>query len=141
VGIDARIGYPAAGGQTMTERTLESFDRLIQAERDRMENEVGQPSRPQELHHHSELPPDDSGGEAARDWNCYLREAGRLIAEGHEGKWVLIKSATIIGVWETAEEARATAANRFLMEPVLIHRIREREPVLRAPTFLLRCRN
>jgi hypothetical protein len=123
----------------MTERTLDSFDWLMQAERDRMVNETVRPSTPPESLHHSELPRDESGEDAARAWNCYLREAGRLIAEGHGGEWVLIKSEKIIGVWKTEQEARTIAAQRFLMEPVLIHQIREREPVLRPPTFLLRC--
>jgi hypothetical protein len=129
------------GGRIVLESNWDSFNWLVQAERNRLQNPTGGPARPLETLHYSELPPDMSEEAPARDWNYYLREAGRLIAEGHEGKWVLIKSATIVGVWETEEEVRAVAAGRFLMEPVLIHQIREREPVLRTPTFLLRCRN
>ena len=89
--------------------------------------------------HHTQLPADPSDDPAARDWNCYLREAGRLITDGHEGRWVLIKGETIVGVWDTDEEARTAAAEQFLMEPVLIHQIREWEPALQPPTFLLQC--
>jgi hypothetical protein len=140
VGIGRWIGYRAAeGGRIMTDKDREALDWLVRNERDRQHDIAKHaPARPETLHH-TELPEDTSGTPAARDWNCYLREAGRLIAEGHEGRWVLIKSAMIVGVWDTEEEARTVAAGQHLMEPILIHQIRECEPVLRAPTFHLRC--
>lgn len=96
---------------------------------------------PQSRVHYSELPRDPSDTPAARDWNHYLREVKRLLAEGHEGRWVLIHSETIVGIWESEEETRRIATERYLMEPVLIHQIREHEPLMRPPTFLLRCHN
>ena len=52
---------------------------------------------------------------------------------------MLIKGEEIIGFWDNEEEVRAAAVERYFMQPVLIHRILVREPVLRTPTFLYRC--
>ena len=94
--------------------------------------------------HHTELPEDNRGDASARDWNFYRQEVGRLLAEGQEGRWVLIKGAKIIGIWESRDEAAALALERYLNEAVLIHQIQENEPILRVrgynlpwPTFSL----
>src|SRR5262249_24960502 len=81
--------------------------------------------------HWTELPEDTSGGPLAAEANFYRREVGRLLAEGHEGKWVLIKGEAIIGIWDTREEAFAAASNRFFRQAVLVKQIIEREPLLR----------
>jgi hypothetical protein len=93
--------------------------------------------------HWSELPEDTSGGPLSTEWNFYRREVGRLLAEGHEGRWVLIKGEEIIGMWERREEATAVADERYLLKPVLIRQVLTREPILRGPTFmwLNRCRS
>ena len=41
--------------------------------------------------HWTELPEDTSGGPLATESNVYRREIGRLLAEGHEGRWVFIR--------------------------------------------------
>jgi hypothetical protein len=63
--------------------------------------------------------------------NLYRREVGRLLAEGHEGKWVLIKAEVISGIFETLHGAYEVALQRYLMGPVLIQQVRTREPILR----------
>jgi hypothetical protein len=65
----------------------------------------------------------------ATEWNFYRRQVERLLAEGHQGKWVLIKGERIIGIWDTFAEANA--AQSSLGQPVVIKQILEREPVLR----------
>jgi len=45
----------------------------------------GPPPQRQTIHY-TELPEDASESPIAREWNFYRREAGRLLAEGHEGK-------------------------------------------------------
>ena len=45
----------------------------------------------------------------SQEWNFYRREVGRLLAEGQEGSWLLIKGDDIIGIWDTQEEAEAVA--------------------------------
>jgi hypothetical protein len=55
--------------------------------------------------HYSQLPPAEPGSRIAREWETYRREVGRLLAEGHEG--------------------------RFLLQPYLIQQVRSREPLHR----------
>jgi hypothetical protein len=86
------------------------------------------------------LTEDTSGGPLSTEWNVYRREVGRLLAEGHEGRWVLIKGEEIIGLWGTREEAFTVASKRHLMQPCLVHQIQTREPLLRTPAFMWRPR-
>jgi hypothetical protein len=83
---------------------------------------------------YAELPEDTSGGRIAREWNIYRREVGRLLAEGHAGRWVLIKGEELVGIWDTEEEANQVRLQRFLMQDVLVKQVLAREPVLRGPT-------
>jgi hypothetical protein len=76
----------------------------------------------------AESPPDSP---IATEWNFYRHQVGQLLAEGHEGKWVLIKGEQIVGVWETQEQANAVRAQRFPMQPVVLKQIWKREPVFR----------
>ncbi len=89
--------------------------------------------------HYTELAEDTSTSPIAAEWNFYRREAGRLLAEGHEGRWVLIKDEKIIGIWDTEQAAYDVALKDYLMQPVFIHQVLTREPVLRGPTFLRLC--
>lgn len=126
----------------MTDADRELYDQIMQAERERMLAHPPAPRKPTEPQtiHFSELPEAAPGSRGAVEWNFYRREVGRLIAEGNEGRWVLIKGEEIVGIWETREEADRVCAERFFMQDALIHRILTREPVLPTPTFLHRCR-
>jgi hypothetical protein len=81
--------------------------------------------------HYTELPPAIPGSDLAEEWETYRREVGRLLSEGNEGRYILIKHAQIIGIWETREEAFATADQRFPFQPFLVHQIQERERIYR----------
>jgi hypothetical protein len=85
--------------------------------------------------HYTELPEGTTDNPIAAEWKFYRREVSRLLAEGQEGRWVLIKGEKVIGLWDTREEAYAVAIERYLMQPVLVHQVLTREPVLRGPTF------
>jgi hypothetical protein len=113
-----------------------------QVERERMLQDPPPPRPPPERPtiHYTELPEDTRDDQIARDWNFYRREVGRLLAEGHEGKWVLIKGEEIVGIWDTREQAEAVALERYLMEPVLLQQILTREPV-RGPIWFCQCRS
>ncbi len=82
--------------------------------------------------HWTQLPEDT--GPLATESNFYRREVGRLIAEGHERRWVLIKGEKIIGIWDTRDEALTVATERFFQQSVLVKQILEWEPLLRLPT-------
>jgi hypothetical protein len=76
--------------------------------------------------------PDVPGDSAiVTEWNYYRRMIARLLAEGHEGKWLLIKNEEIVGVWDTEAEANRIRVERFPLQPVLVKQILTREPTLR----------
>jgi hypothetical protein len=89
--------------------------------------------------HYTQLPPSQPGSPIATEWDTYRREASRLLNEGHEGKWVLIKGTEIIGIWPTDEEAAREKYSRYLLEPALVHQIQEWETVIRGPLALRLC--
>jgi hypothetical protein len=126
----------------MNDANRELLAQFVEAEGKRLL--AAPPTKPEQNEpktiHYTELPEDTSGTETATAWNVYRREVGRLLAEGHEGRWVLIRGEDIVGIWDTEAEARTAAVERFLMQSVLIRHILTREPVLRTP-FLHRCRN
>ena len=76
----------------MTTAEHKLYDRIIEAERERMLADPPPPPAPVEppTIHFSELPAAAAGGRGAAEWNFYRREVGRLLAGGHEGRWVLI---------------------------------------------------
>lgn len=101
------------------------------------------PPRPVPLYgphiHFTELPAAAPGEPLAEEWNCFRNEVGRLLAEGHEGRWVLIVGDKTVGIWDEETEAREAAAT-YSHRPTLVRRILTREPTLRTPTFFYRCR-
>src|SRR5262245_17208655 len=91
--------------------------------------------------HYTELPEAKAGEALYLEWNTYRREVARLLAEGHEGKFVLIKDETILGRFDTWEEARNAGLERFLLTPFLVREIRTREPYLRVRGVNFPCPN
>jgi hypothetical protein len=83
----------------------------------------------------TELPPAQPDSPLAAEWETYRREVGRLLAEGHEGKFALIKGDEIIGIFLTREEARQVGLDKYLLQPHTVRPILSREPVIRGPLF------
>jgi hypothetical protein len=79
-----------------------------------------------------DLPPDDV---LAQEWLTYKREMPRLLAEGQEGRFVLIKGEEVIGIWDTWREAVDTGRVRFGMVPLMVHQIQAQERILRQRMF------
>jgi hypothetical protein len=123
----------------MNDADRELMDRLVAIERDRLGDMRSSAEAPTIFH--TQLPEDLSFDVAAENWNVYRHEVGRLLAEGHEGRWVLIKERTIIGIWDTEAEVKAIAAQRYLLQPVLIHQVCLEEKVVRGPYRLYQCRS
>jgi hypothetical protein len=124
----------------MNQIDRELYDQIIERDRSQLKPVPPREPAPAPTIHYTELPEVTSGGPISREWNFYRREVGRLLAEGHEGRWVLIKGEEIVGIWGTKEEARAEALCRYQLQPVLIHQVLEREPLLRTSYRLFRCR-
>jgi hypothetical protein len=111
--------------------TEELLRRLVEQERQRGQGLPPLPPGERPTIPYTELgeaPPDSP---IAAEWNFYRREVGRLLAEGHEGKWVLIKGEQIVGLHEAFQGAYQVALEKYLMQPVLIQQVRTREPILR----------
>ena len=81
--------------------------------------------------HISELPDGPPNSPIAQEWEVYCNEVGRLLAEGHEGDWLLIKGDSIVGIWNAEEEANAVRLEQYPNQPVLMKQIREWEPIVR----------
>jgi hypothetical protein len=73
------------------------------------------------------LPPDHV---FTREWAAYVREMPRWLAEGQEGRFVLLKGDDVIGIWDTWREAADTGRERLGLVPFMVHEILEWEPVL-----------
>lgn len=85
--------------------------------------------------HYSNLPETPINHALCREWNTYRSEVARLLANGNEGQWVLIKEQSIIGVFHSMAEAESKVEK--LEWPFLIRRIVEHEPVLRIRGYSL----
>jgi hypothetical protein len=113
---------------------------LVEAlHREAAEQAQGQPQPPTERPtiHFTELPearPDDV---LYLEWNTYRREVGRLLAEGHEGKFVLIKGESIVSLYDSWDAAREAGLRLFAQGPHLIQQVRANEPILRARGYNL----
>jgi hypothetical protein len=93
--------------------------------------EVGMNAPDPLLVHYTQSPPAPPDNPLAAEDATYRREVGRLLAEGYEGKHVLIKGDTILGIYGTDAEALAEGRKRFLTQPFLVGQIRTWEPVSR----------
>jgi hypothetical protein len=103
--------------------------------------EKAQPLPPAEAPtiHYAELPAAPPDSQLYQEWEFYRREVGRLLAEGEEGRFVLIKAEKVVGIWDTQEEAEAVAFYKYPLEPCLIHQVQRRERLLRGPSRVWRC--
>jgi hypothetical protein len=68
-----------------------------------------------------------------QEMSTYLRELPRLLAEGYEGQYVLIKGEAVLGIFATSDEALDAGEERFPDEDFLAQPILEQQPVIWAP--------
>jgi hypothetical protein len=122
-----------ARSDAMNRKEPDVVQSLQQQERERLLQNPPQPETPPERPtiHWTELAEATPGSRIATEWNFYRKQVGRLLAQGHEGKWLLIKGEEIIGIWGTEQQAKALQTQRFLMQDVLLKQICEREPIIR----------
>jgi hypothetical protein len=91
--------------------------------------------------HFSELKENRSSDPTAEGWNVYVREVARLIAEGNEGKWVVIAEGRLIGVYDTKGEGYDAIDEGKFTWPSILKQIRVHEQLRPAPIRCRRCRN
>jgi hypothetical protein len=71
-----------------------------------------------------------------QELRTFRRELPRLLAEGNEGKWALIKGDEIIGVYETFDEGCRVGTERYLLQPHLVQPLREWQPLFQLKVHL-----
>jgi hypothetical protein len=73
-----------------------------------------------------------------QEYATYLREKDRLIAEGNEGRYALIRGEKVIDIYNTDEAALEMGYRSFWPESFMVHRIRQVEEVaiFSGPVFL-----
>jgi hypothetical protein len=66
----------------------------------------------------------------------FFRELPRLIAEGQEGRYALVRDDELLSVWDTLDAAAEAGYERFgLGERFMTQKIRSRDLALLAPYF------
>jgi hypothetical protein len=113
------------------------------AHREAVERVRGQPLPPTEpaTLHYTGLPEATADHPLFREWNVYRREVGRLLADGQEGKFVLIQGEAIFGLFDTWDAARQNGLRRFFGTSFLVHRVQTHEPLVRMRGYSLPCRS
>jgi hypothetical protein len=79
---------------------------------------------------YTDLPPASPDSPLADEWDTYRQEVGRLLSEGKQGQFVLIKRRQVVGLYATEREALAHGYQMFPCQAFLVHQVREREPRL-----------
>jgi hypothetical protein len=89
--------------------------------------------------HHTQVPEPPADDPLSLEWHTYHRELPRLLREGHERKFALVKGDEIIGIFHTYEEATAIGSEMFLMQPFMVTPVLEHEPLFRLPWKYSQC--
>jgi hypothetical protein len=85
----------------------------------------------------NDLPPASPDSPLVAEWDAYRNEVGRLLAEGREGQFVLIKGERIVGLCSTEREALDLANRLFPSQAFLVHQVQAKEPLLRCVSVRL----
>ena len=75
----------------------------------------------------------------AAEISTYERELARLVADGQEGRWVVIRTDQLIGIWDTFDDAIQAGYERLPPNPFLVRQIRAKTPVVRIPLQRTSC--
>lgn len=70
-----------------------------------------------------------------REMRTYFRELPRLIAQGHEGRYALIRDDELLSIWDTLDEAATAGYDKFGLEHFMTQKIRPRDLEHLAPFF------
>ena len=63
-----------------------------------------------------------------REAETYRREVGRLLAEGHAGRHVLIKGDEVVSIWDTQRNALQAGRIQFGLDDIAVVKIDTRDP-------------
>jgi hypothetical protein len=62
-----------------------------------------------------------------REMATYERELPRLLAEGYESKYALIRGDEILSIWDTVNDGIQAGCERFGLEPYFLQKIDARD--------------
>ncbi|MBL8799087.1 MAG: hypothetical protein JNM56_34695 [Planctomycetia bacterium] len=68
-------------------------------------------------------PPPPAAELLAAELAAYQQELPRLLADGQEGRWVLIQGSEVAGIGDTFADAVQAGDERFGLTPFLVQRI------------------
>ena len=71
-----------------------------------------------------------------REHATYLREKSKLLADGKEGRWVLIHGDTVDGDWPSFTDALGAGYDRYWPALFMVRQVCEQEPVVSLPASL-----
>ena len=88
--------------------------------------------------HYTQLAEHPTDSPIYREMQTFRRELPRLVAEGHEGKWALIKGDEIIGLYESFDDGCRAGWERYLRQRFIVQPVREWQPLFRMPLFRMK---
>jgi hypothetical protein len=112
-----KVGGYNPGGKEDSAMTIEDLDRLPTIHYTQI----------------AEPPADDPN---YQELQTFRRELPRLLAQGHEHKWALIRGNEVIGVYETFDEGCSAGRKRYLLEAYLVQPVREWQPLFHTKVHL-----
>lgn len=68
-------------------------------------------------------PPPTAADLLAVELATFQSELSRLLVEGEEGRWALIRGPQVAGIWDTFADAVQAGDERFGLTPFLVQRI------------------
>ncbi len=81
--------------------------------------------------HYTQMPEVPADSSIYRECQTFRRELPRLLEQGHEGKWVLIKGDELIGLFATLDEGYLFGREQFQFQPFIVQPVREWQPLMR----------
>src|SRR5437773_787605 len=83
--------------------------------------------------HYSDLSPSKPGEVFWEEYNTYLDNLPRWLAQGLEGKWAVLTGPKVHGIFDTQEDAQQAGCQDFEPGSFCVKRIEEWEPVFFTP--------
>jgi hypothetical protein len=74
-----------------------------------------------------------------REIGTYYRELPRLLADGNEGRYALIRDDELLSVWDTLADASQAGHERFGLDRFMAQKIRASDLKALAPYFATDC--
>ena len=81
--------------------------------------------------HYTQMPASRADSPTYRESETFRRELPRMLAEGHEGKWALIKGDEVVELFMSFDDGYRAGRQRYQFQPFIVQPVREWQPVMR----------